>query len=207
MADALPDPIDPQEPPTDGDPHLVTRVLRAVSTGKAQPATDLLPLVYEELRRLAQSRLAKLGAGQTLQATELVHEAWLRVVGTGDPGWECRAHFFGAAAQAMRNILVEQYRSKTRLKRDGQRIELREGDLSEVGLTAPGVDLLILDDALKRLESRDALKGQIVMLRFFTGLTVPAVAELLGLPVTRVEREWRFTRTWLQRELEGLRPR
>lgn len=203
MSAAIPDPIDPPEPPTEGDPHLVTRVLRAVSTGKAQAATDLLPLVYGELRRLAQHRLAKLGAGQTLQATELVHEAWLRVVGTEDPGWECRAHFFGAAAQAMRNILVEQYRSKTRQKRDGRRIELREGDLSEAGLNVPGLDLIVLDEALQRLEQRDALKAKIVMLRFFTGLTVTSVAELLGLPVTRVEREWRFTRTWLQRELEG----
>ena len=185
------------------DPRLVTQVLEAVPRDEVQSATEFLPLVYEELRRLARSRLAKIGPGQTLQATALVHEAWLRVVGEDDPGWEGRAHFFGAAAQAMRNILVEQYRSKSRLKRDAKRIELEEEQLE--GIANSAEEMLLLDEALKRLESRDALKARLVMLRFFTGLAMPAVAEILGLPLTRVEREWRFTRAWLQREVEGIR--
>lgn len=161
-------------------------------------------MVYKELRRLAQSRLAKLEAGQTLQATALVHEAWIRVVGSGDPGWECRAHFFGAAAQAMRNIMVEQSRKKATLKHD-RKLSQSEEEVQEIGIEVPLDNVLMLDDALRKLEERDQTKARLVELRFFTGLTMPEVAEVLGLPLTRVEREWRFTRAWLQREIEGLR--
>ena len=187
-----------------GDPHLITQVLARVSRKEPRAATELLPLVYKELRRLAQSRLAKLEAGQTLQATALVHEAWIRVVGSGDPGWECRAHFFGAAAQAMRNIMVEQSRKKATLKHGGKRSQGEE-DVQEIGFDVPLDNVLMLDDALRKLEERDPTKARLVELRFFTGLTMPEVAEVLGLPLTRVEREWRFTRAWLQREIEGLR--
>jgi len=188
-----------------GDPHLITQVLARVSKQEPKAATELLPLVYKELRRLAQSRLAKLEAGQTLQATALVHEAWIRVVGSGDPGWECRAHFFGAAAQAMRNIMVEQSRKKGSLKHGARKAPVDEQAVQELAIEAPLDNVLILDDALRKLEARDKVKARLVELRFFTGLTMPEVAEVLGLPLTRVEREWRFTRAWLQREIEGLR--
>jgi len=187
------------------DPHLITQVLDRVRRQEARAATELLPLVYKELRRLAQSRLARLQAGQTLQATALVHEAWIRVVGDGDPGWECRAHFFGAAAQAMRNILVEQSRRKASLKRGGDRTRVDPGAAAKLTIEAPVENVLMLDEALRKLEERDPTKARLVELRFFTGLSMPEVAEVLGLPLTRVEREWRFTRAWLQREIEGLR--
>lgn len=189
----------------DPDPELVSRVLEGLSEDADRPASELLPLVYEELRWLAQSRLAKLSPGQTLQATALVHEAWIRLVGESDPGWDCRAHFFGAAAQAMRNILVEQVRRKTTRKRDAGRIELEVEPLNELRVGDNPEDVLILDDALSRLEAKDPRKARIVELRFFAGLSMPAVARVLGLPLTRIEREWRFTRAWLQKEVDGLR--
>jgi RNA polymerase sigma factor (TIGR02999 family) len=188
---------------THPDPHLITRVLDRVRNNEARAASELLPLVYSELRRLAQSRLARLEPGQTLQATALVHEAWMRIVGTGDPGWECRAHFFGAAAQAMRNILVEQSRRKASLKHGGDRKRLPEDDMAELSVEVPALNMVILDEALKRLEVKDPIKTRLVELRFFTGLSMPEVAEVMGLPLTRVEREWRFTRSWLQREVEA----
>ncbi|MFT5285621.1 MAG: RNA polymerase sigma factor (TIGR02999 family) [Planctomycetota bacterium] len=188
----------------DDDPHLITRVLDRVRRKEPRAANELLPLVYKELRRLAQSRIARLEAGQTLQATALVHEAWIRVVGSGDPGWECRAHFFGAAAQAMRNIMVEQSRKKSSLKHGGNHIHIDQDDAEEISVEAPVDNVLLLDDALRKLEKRDPVKARLVELRFFTGLTMPEVAEVLGLPLTRVERDWRFTRAWLQREIEGL---
>ena len=188
----------------DDDPHLITRVLDRVRRKEARAANELLPVVYKELRRLAQSRIARLEAGQTLQATALVHEAWIRVVGSEDPGWECRAHFFGAAAQAMRNIMVEQSRRKSSLKHGGNHKHLDCEDADEISVEAPADNVLMLDEALRKLERRDPIKARLVELRFFTGLTMPEVAEVLGLPLTRVERDWRFTRAWLQREIEGL---
>ncbi len=185
------------------DPHLITQVLDRVKRHEPQAAGELLPLVYKELRSLAHARLARLEPGQTLQATALVHEAWIRILGHGDPGWECRAHFFGAAAQAMRNILVEQSRRKASLKHGGDRRRVDELALADVGVTAPVENLLMLDEALRRLEERDPLKTRLVELRFFTGLSMPEVAQVLGLPLTRVEREWRFTRSWLQRQMQG----
>jgi RNA polymerase sigma factor (TIGR02999 family) len=190
--------------PTHPDPHLITRVLARVKANEPRAASELLPLVYSELRRLAQSRLARLEPGQTLQATALVHEAWMRIVGDGDPGWECRAHFFGAAAQAMRNIMVEQSRRKASLKYGGDRKRVGDEDAAELAVEAPALNMLILDEALKRLEMKDPIKTRLVELRFFTGLSMPEVAEVMGLPLTRVEREWRFTRSWLQREVEAL---
>lgn len=189
--------------PADSDPHLITQVLDRVQRKEPRAAEELLPLVYHELRGLAQSRLSRLEPGQTLQATALVHEAWMRVVGDIDPGWECRAHFFGAAAQAMRNILVEQSRRKASLKHGGDRKRVDPANEDEPAVTGPVDDMLELDAALERLEQRDPLKTRLVELRFFTGLTMPEVAEVMGLPLTRVEREWRFTRAWLQREVEA----
>jgi len=191
------------EPPPLPDPRRIAQVLGQTQSGEPRAAEELLPLVYDELRGLARAQLARGARGPTLQATALVHEAWMRVVGDSDPGWECRAHFFGAAARAMRNILVEQHRRKTRRKREGRRSELDEDGTVEIQAQADVADLLSLEDALQRLEAKDSVKAEIVMLRFFTGLTMPAVAETLGLPLTRVEREWRFTRAWLSREVEG----
>lgn len=188
--------------PTDTDARSLQAVLEAAAVnGGAGTAAELLPLVYDELRRVARAQLARGGPGQTLQATALVHEAWLRVAGDEDPGWDCRAHFFGAAARAMRHLLVEQQRKKRRIKRDAGRVPLElVGDVSiEPG--TPVDDLLVLDEALTRLEEQDELKARIVMLRFFTGQTMAGVADTLGLPLTRVEREWRFARAWLAREM------
>jgi len=191
------------------DVTRITQALEAAVHAEPRAAEELLPMVYDQLRRIAQERLAALGPGQTLQATALVHEAWVRVVGDRDPGWDGRAHFFGAAARAMRNILVERSRRMHTRKREGGRVPLDDEVLAGRGVLAEGaakdIDLLILDEALNRLEARDPLKAQIVMLRFFTGLSMPEVAAVLGVPLTRVERAWRFTRSWLQREVGGIR--
>ncbi len=188
------------------DPHLITQVLQAVARNEPLAAEELLPLVYDELRRLARARLDRVGPGQTLQATALVHEAWLRVVGEEDPGWDCRAHFFGAAAKAMRNILVEESRRKASLKRGGERARSGDELFERLGHETPVQEMLILDEALGRLEALDALKAKIVELRFFTGLTMREVAEVLNLPLTRVEHEWRYARSWLQKEVESFDP-
>lgn len=168
--------------------------------GEPVPASELLPLVYEDLRALARSQLG--GRDATLQATSLVHEAWLRVVGDGDPGWECRAHFFGAAARAMRRILVEQARRKRGLRHGGAwgREELGT-ELPELACAFAPEELLSLDEALEELEQRSALQSRVVHLRFFAGLAMRPIAELLGVPLKRVEREWTFARAWLERRV------
>lgn len=188
------------EPPAD-DAERIQRLLQATADETVQ-AAELLPLIYEELRQLARSRMAQLAPGQTLQATALVHEAWMRVVGDEDPGWECRAHFFGAAARAMRNILVDQYRRKQRVKHGGDKKRMPAEEVLSIEAPTPTPDLDALDAALVKLEQEDELKAKIVSLRFFTGLSMPQVAEVLGLPLTRVEREWRFSRALLQRDIE-----
>jgi RNA polymerase sigma factor (TIGR02999 family) len=168
---------------------------------RGHAARDLLAVVYDELRRQAQLQLARSGSNQTLQATALVHEAWLRVAGTKDPGWDSRAHFFGAAARAMREILIQGYRRRSTQKRGGDYARV-EGAETE----APAhdeIDRLAVDDALRELETRDPQKAEIVLLRFFAGLTMLEIAEVLGLSLTKVEREWRFARSWLQRSLEA----
>ena len=197
-----PGPLDTTQAPD--QTHLITQVLAAVSRNEAVAAEELLPLVYDELRRLARARLHRVGPGQTLQATALVHEAWLRVVGEEDPGWDCRAHFFGAAAKAMRNILVEQSRRKSSLKRGGDRLRLDDELIGALGtdMAMARPEMLVLDEALERLEKRDPVKGKIVELRFFTGLTMREVAEVMDLSLTRVETEWRFARSWLQNQVD-----
>jgi len=178
----------------------VTRALRAVVRGDERAAAELLPLVYEELRKLARSWMAKLPPGQTLQATALVHEAYLRVVRSEDPGWEGRRHFFAAAARAMREILIERARKKASPKRGGGRKRVDLGDLA-VAIEAPAQDMLALDEALVRLEREDSRRHQIVMLRFFAGLSLAETAEVLGVSVPTVERDWRYARAWLHKEL------
>ena len=175
---------------------LVTQMLRAASAGNAKAADELLPLVYAELRKLAQARMAKTPPGNTLQPTALVHEAYLRLVGRDDPSWHSRGHFFGAAAQAMRQILVEQARRKASIKRGGdrQRVDL---DAVEPAIEPPSEDILALDEALRRLEQEDPRKAKIIMLHYFAGLTLRETAAALGVSVPTVERDWRFTRTYL----------
>jgi RNA polymerase sigma factor (TIGR02999 family) len=177
----------------------LTHVLQELGDGR-RSAEELLPLVYDELRSLARARMAREAPGQTLQATALVHEAYLRLVGDADPGWNGRGHFFGAAALAMRRILVEQARRKARLKHGGGQDRL---DVADVGLAIepPGEDVLAVDQAVRRLERQDPRKGRIVNLRYFAGLTAKETAEVLGLSLGTIEREWRFIKTWLQVEL------
>lgn len=174
-------------------------------------ASDLLPVVYAELRALARSRLAAGRPGQTLQPTALVHEVYLRLVGQRDPGWHGRAHFFGAAAQAMRNILVEQARRKSRLKHGGgrQRVDLggRGAEAHEpsfepeIELGLDAEELLALDAALERLKARHPRPAAVVLFRYIAGLADELTAQLLGVSVRTVERDWSFARAWLHQAL------
>lgn len=185
----------------------MTLLLKAAASGDSRAASDVLPAVYAELRRLAAARLGRTPPGNTLQPTALVHEAYARLVAGGDPGWNGRAHFFGAAAQAMRDILVEQARRKSRLKHGGGRT--REDTEPEiVDLELPAEDMVALDEALKRLEADDPQKGQIVNLRFFAGLTTEQTAEALGVSARTIERQWQYIRAWLYAQLAdaGLKP-
>jgi RNA polymerase sigma factor (TIGR02999 family) len=179
----------------------VTRILNAIEQGDPHAAAQLLPLVYDELRRLAARRLAHEKPGQTLNATALVHEAYLRLVGDGTAQpWNSRGHFFGAAAEAMRRIFIEQVRHKQRERHGGgwRRVEL--GEACPVAET-PGAELLALDEALTRLAERDPVRAELVKLRFFAGLTMPEAAAALGISLATAERYWTFARTWLFAEL------
>ena len=167
---------------------------------EARPAGDLLPAVYDELRRLAAALTRRLRPGQTLQPTALVHEAYLRLVGDADPGWEGRRHFFGAAARAMRQILIDQARRKGSHKRGGKgrRVELAEG---MAYVEPPADDLLALDEAIQKLQAQQPRLAEIVMLRYYTGLSVQETASVLGESERTVYRDWRHARTWLALEL------
>lgn len=173
----------------------------APSPGEEGSADQLMPLLYSELRRLARARLAGANAGQTLQPTALVHEVYLRLSSTDTP-WQNRAHFFGAAAIAMRRILVEQARRKRTAKRGGGQANLDLDDI-DIAIEAPDVDLLGLDEALDRLQEEDPRKASIVSLRFFAGLEREEIAELLGVSVRTVDREWKYCVARLHRELQG----
>ncbi len=179
----------------------VTRILSAIEEGDPHAAEQLLPLVYDELRQLAAQKLAQEKPGQTLEATALVHEAYLRLVGTGEePHWDNRRHFFAAAAEAMRRILVENARRKQTHKHGGGR---QRRDLDADALVAPeaNLDLLALDAALHRLAEHDPLKAKLVELRYFAGLTGDQAAAVLGLSASSADRQWVYTRAWLRREL------
>jgi RNA polymerase sigma factor (TIGR02999 family) len=181
----------------------VTRILSAIEQGDPQAAEKLLPLVYDELRKLAAEKMAQEKPGQTLQATALVHEAYLRLVDVEKAQhWDSRRHFFAAAAEAMRRILVERARRKRQTRRGGDwhRVPLDEEHLLD---GVPSDDLLALDEALGRLESLDAASAQLVKLRYFAGLTVAEAAEGLGISLRTAERNWTYARTWLHRELAG----
>lgn len=182
----------------------ITQILHAIDRGDPRASDELLPLVYEELRKLANVRLAGEKVGQTIQATGLVHEAYLRLVGPADPGnveWDGRGHFFGAAAEAMRRILIDRARAKRTLKRGGdhQRIQL---DWTLIALDENPAEFLALDEALGRLVETDALKGELVKLRFFAGLTLQQAAVSLGISLSTAERHWAFARAWLYKELQ-----
>ena len=183
----------------------VTRILAAIESGDAAAAGQLLPLVYEELRRLAARRLTQEKAGQTLQATALVHEAYLRLVGAqgAGEGFDGRGHFFAAAAEAMRRILVEKARRKKRLRHGGNLQKVSLDDHEPVAADpADALDLLALDEALARLEAASPRRAQLVKLRYFAGLTLPAAAELIGISRSTAEADWTYAKAWLKREME-----
>jgi RNA polymerase sigma factor (TIGR02999 family) len=184
----------------------VTRLLDAAAAGDPTAAAQLLPLVYDELRKLAAARLAAEAPGDTLQPTALVHEAYLRLVGSDPaPQWNGRGHFFAAAAEAMRRILIDNARRKGRQKRGGarrQRVDLDSQDL--VSQTTPD-ELLVLDDALAALTAEEPEAGQLVKLRYFAGLSIEQAAELLGVSRTTAYEHWAYARAWLHAELYGRR--
>lgn len=183
--------------------HDVTQLLQALGEGDPRAAEELLPLVYEELRKLARARMANEPADHTLQATALVHEAYLRLVKNAeDQRWDGRGHFFGAAAQAMRRILVERARHHGRLKRGGdrKRVALSEDAASA---SADGTDLLALDEVLNKLEKHDPRKFQVVMLRYFGGLSIEETAAALDLSPATIKNDWTIARAWLHREMSA----
>jgi RNA polymerase sigma factor (TIGR02999 family) len=179
----------------------VTRALSAIEGGDPQAAEQLLPLVYDELRRLAARRMARESRGQTLTATALVHEAYLRLVDTEKvQQWNSRGHFFAAAAEAMRRILVERARHKRSLKAGGGRARLEMADI-EPAVPEPNVDLLALDEALESLEKHNKRMAELIKLRFFAGLTTAQAAEVLGIATSTANEDWAYARCWIRLEL------
>jgi RNA polymerase sigma factor (TIGR02999 family) len=179
----------------------VTRVLSAIEGGDPHAAEQLLPLVYDELRRLAAQKLAQEKPGQTLEATALVHEAYLRLVGTGEvQHWDSRRHFFAAAAEAMRRILVDQARHKRRPKHGGDWKRVSLEDVLSVS-QSPREDLVALDEALTRFAAQEPIKAELVKLRFFAGLTIADAVRTLGIAEATAERYWAYARVWLYAEL------
>ncbi|MBC8218109.1 MAG: sigma-70 family RNA polymerase sigma factor [Planctomycetes bacterium] len=178
----------------------VTRILDAVRKGDVRAADELLAAVYQELRRLAAVRLGQEPAGQTLQATALVHEAYIRLVGIEDQSWEGRGHFFAAAAEAMRRILIERARHKRRRKRgaDRQRIDLDDATLAIEG---PSEDVIAVDEALTKLGQEDKIVADLVKMRYFAGLNLDQIAKILGISRRTADRYWAYARAWLHREI------
>jgi RNA polymerase sigma factor (TIGR02999 family) len=180
----------------------ITLLLQAAESGQSQASEKLLPLVYEELRRLAAARMAQEAAGQTLQATALVHEAWLRMVGEGDRTWQNRAHFFGAAAEAMRRILIDRARRKSSLKHGGgkERLDIEELELAD---TTPDEKVLLVNEALEQLEADQPERARVVVLKYFGGLTNKEVAETLDIGERSVDRHWMCAKSWLFRKIRA----
>lgn len=186
----------------DSDMSDVTRILASIEQGDPAAASELLPLVYQELRRLAAKKLAHQAAGQTLQATALVHEAYLRLAGSGEHSWQSRAHFFAAAAEAMRHILIDRARRKRRVKHGG---EWERVDLDAVEIAAEGQDdkVLLVHEALTRLTAVDPLKAEVVKLHYFAGLTHQETAQILNLSEKTIRRHWNFARVWLYQNIRA----
>lgn len=185
----------------------VTPLLQRISQGDPHAAEELLPLVYDELRRLAAARMARESPGQTLQATALVHEAWLRLGGENQPAWANRAHFFAAAAEAMRRILIDNARRKLAL-RHGGKLEKLSASATNFELPAAAADdreLLLVNDALEALAAHDPRKADLVKQRYFIGLTLEEAAEVLGISLRTAKRDWVYARTWLFNEVKRLR--
>jgi len=178
----------------------LAQLLHAIDAGDPKAADQLLPLVYEELRKLAAHRMAQEQPGQTLQPTALVHEAWLRLVGDANPRFDGRGHFFAAAAEAMRRIIIDRAREKMSLKRGARAERVNLEDL-EVAIAADDETLLALDDALGKLAKEDPDSAKFIQLRFFSGLTNDEAAGALGIPERTARRHWSFARAWLYREL------
>jgi RNA polymerase sigma factor (TIGR02999 family) len=177
----------------------VTRILNAIEQGDVKAAEELLPLVYEELRRLASRKMSQEQTGQTLQATALVHEAYIRLVGTENQNWSNRGHFFAAAAEAMRRILIENARRKLRRKRSGQhRVDLEEVDIT---IEDPSTNIIALNEALAKLAKEDSIKADLVKLRYFAGLTIEQTAKILEISRATTERYWSYARAFLFHEI------
>ncbi|HEV8498199.1 MAG TPA: ECF-type sigma factor [Gemmatimonadaceae bacterium] len=187
----------------DPEAHAVTDLLRAWGAGEAGASEELVPLVYAELRRQARRVLRREGEGHTLQATALVHEAWLRLDGQHDARWESRTQFLAVAAQTMRRVLVDHARARRALKRGGGGTQVTLGEADHAAATTDDVDVLALDDALDRLATMDPRKARLVELRYFAGLSMPEAAAALGVSLATVGREWAVARMWLRRELEA----
>jgi RNA polymerase sigma factor (TIGR02999 family) len=188
----------------------VTAILSAIERGDPHAAEQLLPLVYEELRKLAAAKLAQEKPGQTLEATALVHEAYLRLVGSGEATggkqrWDSRGHFFAAAAEAMRRIVVETARRKKRARHGGGRHRV-EVELADLPTRLPAEDLLALDEALARLEQLDPVKARLVTLRYFAGMTIEQAAAALSISRVTAHRYWTFARAWLHQRIAGGQP-
>jgi RNA polymerase sigma factor (TIGR02999 family) len=182
----------------------ITQLLRAVDSGDQKAAEELLPIVYQELRRLAKVRLSHEQPGQTLQATDLVHEAYRRLVDGGEDAnaqWNSTGHFFGAAAEAMRRILIDRARAKAAKKRGGDRQRVEFEELEHPAAKRPE-RFLLLDEALTKLETQDPLKAQLVKLRFFAGLTNKQAAAALGISTATADRAWAFARAWIKSEMD-----
>ena len=184
----------------------VTRVLQSIEQGDPKAADELLPLVYEELRKLASWRMAREAPGQTLQATALVHEAYLRLIGQADQSWQNSRHFFSAAAEAMRRILVERARQKARQKYGG---DWQRVDLEEINVATESNDetLLFVSDALEKLAVKDPACAELIKLRFFAGIPNRQAAEILGLSERTAKRNWAYARAWLAKEIEQIKDR
>lgn len=182
----------------------VTQILGAMQQGDPKATEELLPLVYQELRRLAAGKMANELPGQTLQPTALVHEAWLRLVASDQQTWQNRAHFFGAAAEAMRRILIDNARRKHALRHGGgqQRLDIQD---VEIAAAATDDELLALNDALDKLAEQDKQKAELVKLRYFAGMSFDEAAEILGISVPTANRWWAFARAWLYKEISAQR--
>ena len=184
------------------DADQITQVLQAIARTEAGASEKLLPLVYDDLRRLAMARMANEMSGHTLQPTALVHEAWLRLVVDGERTWQNRAHFFGAAAEAMRRILIEKARRKSRLKHGGGQARFDIEDL-ELAEATPDDKVLLINEALESLAAQDPESARVVMLKFFGGLTRPELAESLNISERMADRQWAYAKAWLLRHMRS----